>query len=120
MLDKRLPISLVPGKSLIKILDSVHDSQNNTPDPLNLALPMTDILSYYDAKLVQEISTVEDELLLTLVIFLAPSQTVFEVYRANVISMPQKDSVDALQWVIEGEYLAISDGQMETTVLTKS
>ena len=34
--------------------------------------------------------------------------------------MPQKDSVDALQWVIEGEYLAISEGQMETTVLTRS
>ena len=81
---------------------------------------MTDILSYYDAKLVQEISTVEDGLLLTLAIPLASSQTVFEVYRANVIPMPQKDSVDALQWVIEGEYLAISEGQMETTVLTKA
>ena len=34
--------------------------------------------------------------------------------------MPQKDYVDALQWVIEGEYIAISEGQMETTVLTKS
>ena len=34
--------------------------------------------------------------------------------------MPQKDSVDALQWVIEGEYSAISEGQMETTVLTRS
>ena len=120
LLDKRLPISLVPRKSLIKILDAVHDSQKNAPDRLTLAIPMTDKLSYYDAKLVQEISTVEDGLLLTLAIPLASSQTVFEVYRANVIPMPQKDSVDALQWVIEGEYLAISEGQMETTVLTKA
>ena len=37
-----------------------------------------------------------------------------------VIPMPQKDSVDALRYVIEGEYLAISEGQMETTVLTKA
>ena len=79
LLDKRLPISLVPRKSLIKILDSVHDSQKNAPDRLTLAIPMTDILSYYDAKLVQEISTVEDGLLLTLAIPLASSQTVFEV-----------------------------------------
>ena len=120
LLDKRLPISLVPRKSLIKILDSVHDSQKNAPDRLTLAIPMTDILSYYDAKLVQEISTVEDGLLLTLAIPLASSQTVFEVYRAIVIPMPQKDSVDALRYVIEGEYLAISEGQMETTVLTKA
>ena len=34
--------------------------------------------------------------------------------------MPQKHSVDALQWVIEGENLAISEGQMETTELTRS
>ena len=34
--------------------------------------------------------------------------------------MPQKDFVDALQWVIEGEYLAISEGRMKTTVLTRS
>ena len=118
LLDKRLPISLVPRKSLIKILDAVHDSQKNAPDRLTLAIHMTDILSYYDAKLVQEISTVEDGLLLTLAIPLASSQTVFDVYRANVIPMPQKDSVDALQWMIEGEYLAIS-GQMETTVPTR-
>ena len=120
LLDKRLPISLVPRKSLIKILDAVHDSQKNAPNCLTLAIPKTEILSYYDAKLVQEISTVEDGLLLTLAFPLASSQTVFEVYRAIVIPMPQKDSVDALQWVIEGEYLAISEGQMETTVLTRS
>ena len=71
LLDKRLPISLVPRKSLIKILDAVHDSQKNAPDRLTLAIPMTDILSYYDAKLVQEILTIEDGLLLTLAIPLA-------------------------------------------------
>ena len=84
---------------------------------------MTDILSYYDAKLVQEISTVEDGLLLTLAIPIASSQTVFEIYRAIVIPMPQKDSVDALRWVIEGENSEgqpISEGQMETTVLTRA
>ena len=112
MLDKRLHISLVPRKLLIKILDAVHDRQKNAPDRLTLAIPMTDILSYYDAKLVQEISTVEDEFLLTLAIPLASSQTVFVVYCANVLPMPQKDSVGALQWVIKGEYLAISEGQM--------
>ena len=78
LLDKRLPISLVPRKSLIKILDAVHDIQKNAPDLPILAIPMTEILSYYDAKLVQEISTVEDGLLLTLAIPSSSSQTVFE------------------------------------------
>ena len=120
LLDKRLPISLVPQRSSIKIHDAVHDSQKNAPDCLTLAIPMTDVLSYYDAKLVQEILTVEDGLLLTLAIPLASSQTVFEIFRAIVIPMLQMDSVDALRYVIEGEYLAISEGQMETTVLTKA
>ena len=31
ILDKRLPITLVPRKPLIKTLDSVHDSQNERP-----------------------------------------------------------------------------------------
>ena len=120
LLGKRLPISLVPRKRLIKILDAVHDSQKNAPDRLTLAIPLTDVLSYYDAKLVQETSTVEDGLLLALAIPLASSQTVCEFYCAKVIPMPQKDNVDALQRVIEGEYLAVSEGQMETTVLTRS
>ena len=51
---------------------------------------MTDILSYYYAKLVQEILTVEDGILLTLAIPLASIQRVFEVYRANVTPMPQR------------------------------
>ena len=62
LLDKRLPISLAPRKSLIKIFDTVQDSQKNAPDCLTLAMPMTNILLYYDAKLIQEISTVEDRL----------------------------------------------------------
>ena len=117
---RRLPISSVPRKSIIKIFDAVHDSHKNAPDFLILAIPMTHLLSYCDAKLVQEISTVEDKVLLTLAIPLASNQTVFEGYHANVIPMSQKDSVDAFQWVIEGGYLAISEGQMETTVLTRS
>ena len=47
LLDKRLPISL------IGILDAVHDSQKKATHWLCLAKSTTDILSYYDAKLVQ-------------------------------------------------------------------
>ena len=105
---------------MINILDTVHDSQKNAPDCLTLAIPITGILSYYHAKLVQEISTVEDGLLLILLIPLASSQTTFEVYCVKIVPMPQKDSVGALQLVIEGEYLATSEGRMETLVLTRS
>ena len=64
LLDKRLPMSLVTRESLLAVLDSVHDSQKHSTDPLSLAIPMKDLMSYYDAKLVYEIVTVEQGLLL--------------------------------------------------------
>ena len=73
---------------------------------------------YYDAKLFREISTLDESVLLTLSIPLASSQTAFKVYRAHLIPMPQRDSTEALQWVTEGPYLAVSEDSMETTVLT--
>ena len=118
LLSKRLPMSLVPRNSLLKILDSVHDSQKHASDRLTLAIPLPDILSYYDAKLLREISTLDEGVLLTLSIPLASSQTAFNVYRAHLIPMPQRDSTEALQWVTEGPYLAVSEDSMETTVLT--
>ena len=119
LLSKRLPMSLVPRESLLSILESVYDSQKDAVDRLTLAIPMTDLLSYYDAQLLREISTVKEGLLLTLAIPLASSQTAFDVYRAQLIPMPQQQTSDALQWVTEGQFLAISEDSMETTVLSK-
>ena len=81
---------------------------------------MKDLLSYYDAKLLSEISTVQQGILLTLAIPLASSQTEFTVYEAHLIPMPQREPSEAIQWFIEGPYLAISDDSMETTVLSES
>ena len=59
------------------------------------------------------------ELLLNLAIPYASSQTAFQIYRAHVIPMPQGDPTEAIKWVTEGSYLAISEDSMETTVLTE-
>ena len=76
-------------------------------------------MSDYDAKLVYEIASVEQGLLLTLAIPLASRQSSFRLYGAHVIPMPQQDPKEALQWIIEGPYLAISQDSMETTTLTQ-
>ena len=119
LLSNRLPMSLVPRESLRAILDSVYNSQKDASDRLTLAIPMQDLLSYYDAKLLREVSTIKQGLLLTLSIPLSSSQTAFNVYRAHLIPMPQLDTSDALQWVTEGPYLAISEDSMESTTLTE-
>ena len=120
LLDQRLPMSLVPRESLIKILDSVYDSQKVASNRLSLAIPIQNLLSYYDAKLIREVSSVHQGLLLTLAVPLSSSQTAFNVYRAHLVPMPQEDPKEALQWVVEGEYLAISEDSMETTTLTEA
>ena len=89
LLSNRLPMSLVPRESLRAILDSVYNSQKDASDRLTLAIPMQDLLSYYDAKLLREVSTIKQGLLLTLSIPLSSSQTAFNVYRAHLIPMPQ-------------------------------
>ena len=120
LLNKRLPMSLVPRNSLlVVILDSVYESQKDAADRLTLAIPMTDLLSYYDAQLLREVSTVNEGLLILLAIPLASSQTTFNVYHAQLVPMTQIEPSEALQWVTEGPYLAISEDSMETTVLTK-
>ena len=76
-------------------------------------------MSYYDAKLLYEIASVEQGLLLTLSTPLASRQSSFRLYGAHVIPMPQHDPKEALQWIIECPYLAISQDSMETATLTQ-
>ena len=116
LLQRHLPMALVPRASLLLILKSVARLQDSAPDRLSLAIPMTD-LSYYDAKLLHDVATVPEGLLLTLSIPLASKQTVFNVYHAQPIPMPKDDQ--AVQWKIEAPYLAISEDTMETAPLSE-
>ena len=111
-------MSLVPRESLTAILDSVYDSQKNAADRLTLAVPLKDLLSYYDAQLLTEVSSIEQGLLLTLSLPLASTQIAFDVYKAQIVPMPQPEPSDTIQWIIEGSYLAVSQDSMETTVLS--
>ena len=118
LLQKHLPMALVPRESLLLILQSVARLQDSALDRLSLAIPMTDLLSYYDAKLLHDVTTVPEGLLLTLSIPLASKQTVFNVYHAQPIPMPKDDQAFQLQ--IEAPYLAISEDTMETASLSET
>ena len=119
LLDQRLPTSLVPRESLLAVIDAVYKSQKEEHHRLTLAIPPSDIHSYYDAKLLRDVTTIEAGLLLNLAIPYASSQTAFQMYRAQVIPIPQADPTEAIKWVTEGSYLAILEDSMETTVLTE-
>ena len=119
LLDKRLPMSLVPREFLLAIIDAVYKSQKSENHRLTLAIPPSDVHSYYDAKLLRDVTTIDEGLLLSLAIPYASSQTAFQIHRAQVVPMPQPDPTETIRWVTEGPYLAISEDSMETTVLTE-
>ena len=101
-------MSLVPRESLLAVIDAVYRSQKEE-HRLTLAIPPSDIHSYYDAKLLRDVTITEAG------IPYASSQTAFHICRAQVIPMPQPDPTEALRWITD----AISEDSMETTVLTE-
>ena len=87
---------------------------------LSLAIPYnTDLLSYYEAKLLGDAVTVEKGLILTLAIPLASRTTAYSTYRAIVVPMPQPEPRMLVRWVTENPYLAVSDDQDETVTLSQ-
>ena len=119
VLRGHLPMSLIPMESLLVILERVAIEQSKATDRLSLAIPMTDLLSYYDSRLLADAVTVPEGFLMTLSIPLASGQTVFTLFEAKLIPMPYPDDPQlALKWDIEAPYLAISEDQMESSVLS--
>ena len=120
LLQKHLPMSLVPRDSLMAILESVGREQYKAADRLSLAIPTSELMSYYDAKLLRDVITVEQGLIVTLAIPLASRQTVFTVYKAQTVPVPLPESQMAVKWSIEAPYLAISEDQMDSIPLNVS
>ena len=120
LLQGHFPMSLNPMESLLVILDHVAFQQAKAADRLSLAIPTSDLLSYYDSRLLADAVTISEGLLLTLNIPLASKQTVFVLYEAKTISMPYPDDPQlAITWKLEATYLALSDDHMESSVLSK-
>ena len=120
LLQGHLPMSLIPVESLLVISDPVAFQQAKAADRLSLAIPTSDLLSYYDSRLLADAVTISEGLLLTLNIPLASKQTVFVLYEAKSIPMPYPDDPQlAITWKLEAPYLTLSEDHMESSVLSK-
>ena len=110
-------MSLVPKDSLKKILRVVAQEQVLSADRLSLAIPISEVFSYYEAELLSDTLAIKKGLLMTLSIPLASRQTAVTVYKADAIPMLEPES--ALKLKIEAEYLAVSEDQMETAAISQ-
>ena len=113
-------MSLVPRQSLTAILEAVSAKQRHARDRLPLAIPMDEILSYYEAQLLTDVVTIKEGLLMKIAILLTTRQTSFTVFLAIPVPKPQHEKSRAIKWRTEAPYLAISKDNMETAVLTEN
>ena len=118
ILRQFLPMSLVPRQSLLKILEEVIIEQGQADDRLTLAIPPKEILAYYKTNFLTDVITMEEGLLMTLSIPLASKQTSLKVYKATPIPMPEPELTLAMKWKTETQFLAISEDNLETALLT--
>ena len=100
-------MSLVPRDSLIEILEKVSKMQSHAHDRPSVAIPMDEILSYYEAQLLTDVVTIKEDLLMKIVIPLASRQNSFTVFHAIPVPMPQYEKDKAIMWKTEAPYLAI-------------
>ena len=118
LLSKYIPMSLLPKDSLEQILKVVDDSQEKSDSRLTLAIPKQ-LLAYYESRLLLDVLTLDQGLLMTMGIPFASRQTAFTVYKAIVVPLPQMDEDTAIKWDVEAEYLAVSENLMETSLVTR-
>ena len=66
ILNNYLPMSLVPRQSLLTFLENVAAEQSRSKDRLSLAIPMDEILSYYESRFSRDVITVNQGLVMRL------------------------------------------------------
>ena len=117
ILNQYLPMSLVPRAALTAILDDVASEQWRKSDRLSLAIPMDEIIAYYESQLLRDVLVVEQGLIMRIAIPLATKDSAFTVFRAIAVPMPQPEQDSAIKWKLEAPYLAISENNKETAFL---
>ena len=120
LLNQYIPMSLLDRASLDEVISVVQSLQNKALDRLTLAIPPHEALSYYEARLLQDVVALPEGLLLTMSIPLASRQTVMTLYEAIPIPMPQDDAEDAMIWDLEADFLAVSEDGRETALVSRT
>ena len=82
---------------LLQIAKEMIMDQGQANDPLPLAIPPTEILTYEEAKLLTDVFTLKESLVQTISVPLASKQTALTVYRANLIPMQQPEPTIAMK-----------------------
>ena len=116
--DHFIPLSLVPTQHLATVLQAVAQQPHVRNAKLQLAMPITEILSYYETKILTAVHTNELGLMLVVAVPMTRQPVAMTVYRGHHIPMPLNDSMNAITWNIETEYIAVAKDTEEIVLMT--
>ena len=120
MVEKLIPMTLLPKNVLEKVLEKIASQQVKSTDRLTLAIPPAQILTYYETKLLTSVSVEEYGMLFRLAIPFASGSTALNLYRAITIPMPTNDSDGyASQYETEADYLAVAESTRRIALLSQ-
>ena len=111
MVNKLIPMAILPRSDLEEILRDVNYWQSDTNERLSLAIPITQILTYYETKVLRNVDIVDNGMYFTLAIPFTAA-TVLNLYKAVPMPMPN-DGTDghASLYAIEADFIAVSSTQ---------
>ena len=84
-------MSLVPREALLTVSDDVASEQWRKSVRLSLAIPIVEIIAYYELQLLRDIFVVEQGLIMRIAYPLAPKDSAFTVFRAFALPIPQPE-----------------------------
>ena len=104
MIDKIVTVTLVLKDVLKKILESIATHQTKAKDRLTSAIKPSQILSYYETKLLTNVVVDDFGMVFRIAIPFASGSTALNLYRAITIPMPTNDTNGyASQYETEGQ-----------------
>ena len=90
-------------------LKTVAAEQKRRKDRLSVALLMAENLSYYESRLLWDVITVEQGLIMQIASPLSSKQTAFTVFRSIAVPLPQLEPDWTITWKKEAPYLPLSE-----------
>ena len=120
MVNKLIPMALVPKQILDKIPQSLATQQTKEGDRLTLAIPPSQIVTYYETKLLTNVVVEDYGMIFRLAVPFASGSTSLNLYRAITIAMPTNDTDGyASQYETEADYIAIAESTRRIALLSQ-
>ena len=110
MVNKLIPMALLPRTALEEILEAVVIWQTKENERLSLAIHTNQLLTYYETKILRNVDVVEDGMFFNLAIPFVTGATALNLYRAIPVPMPNEGTDRyASQYAIQSDFIAIAE-----------